>query len=40
MYNKSYGLYTNRPFHIVTRMNSGRMITVDGNRILLKTPNN
>jgi hypothetical protein len=39
-YNRSYGLYVNRPFNIVTRMKSGRMLTVAGNRILLKTKNN
>jgi hypothetical protein len=33
-------MYMNRPFNIVTKMRSGRMITVVGNRILLKTKNN
>jgi hypothetical protein len=39
-YNRSYGLYVNRPFNIVTRMRSGRILTVANNRILLKTKNN
>lgn len=38
--NKEYSFYANRPFSIVTKMRSGRAITLVGNKILLKTKNN
>lgn len=33
-------MFVNRPFNIVTLMRSGRMITISGNSVQLKTKNN
>lgn len=37
--NKRFGLYVERPFHIVTAMKSGRYVDVVENNIVIKTPN-
>ena len=38
--NKEYNFYANRPFSIVTTMRSGRILTLVGDKIVLKTKNN
>jgi hypothetical protein len=39
-YNKDFGLYVERDFHIVTRMRSGRYLdVVDGRNLVIKTRN-
>jgi hypothetical protein len=39
-WSREYRLYFNRPFKIVTQMRSGRLLTVVGNNIQLKSKNN
>lgn len=38
--NREYNFYTDRPFSIVTTMRSGRILTLVGDKIVLKTKNN
>jgi len=38
-FSKLWGMYINRPFHIVTQMSSGRFIDYISNRLVIKTPN-
>lgn len=37
--NKDYGLFVERPFHIVTHLSSERFIDLVGNNMVMKTPN-
>jgi hypothetical protein len=37
--NKSWGLYVERPFFIVSTMDSGRYVDLIGNNMVLKRPN-
>ena len=38
-FSKVWGMYINRPFHIVTQMTSGRYMDYVSNRLVIKTPN-
>ena len=35
---KDFGLYIERPFHIVTEMTSGRYLDLEGKNLLLRRP--
>jgi len=37
--NEDFGLYVERPFYIVTQMNSHRYLDILGNNFVIKTPN-
>jgi hypothetical protein len=37
--NKEYGLYVERPFHIISRMRSGRYLDLIGRNFVIKTSN-
>jgi hypothetical protein len=37
--NKDFGLYVERPFHVSTKLPSGRYLDTIGNNIVIKTPN-
>jgi hypothetical protein len=38
--NKYHGLFAYRPFHIVSKMRSGRMLTADGKNVVIANKNN
>lgn len=37
--NRDYGLYVQRPFHVVTKMKSHRYLDILGRNLVIKTPN-
>jgi hypothetical protein len=37
--NKTWGIYVQRPFHIVSSLDSGKYIDLIGNNAVIKTPN-
>lgn len=37
--NKSFGLYVERPFHIVSGLDSEKYLDLLGNNVVIKTPN-
>jgi len=38
-FNKEYGFHINRPFHIVSTLQTGRFVDVIGNKLVIKTQN-